>query len=229
MVEKMANIVLRELEKHFDIYKDDFSEFSNKYTLPFHIKTHTFSIKQVGHLCIMQAKSPFSLAKIQNVEIVPFFKDAPIFSYNRIKKAGSEIFIIEFYDTFIDKNQVPYKKHEENLCKIKEGLKIIPQYNSGVQHWYDFLHLPMSVQKKAKKCNVQFNKAFAAMLIEYVNLVKDAKVLAGNEFEEKRNKVQYLADGLLTNGGPCVNTFYKLFGTEKAETFIKKCYLGLEK
>ena len=132
----------------------------------------------------------------------------------------------EFYDTFIDKNQAPYRRHEENLCQIKESLKIIPQYNNGA-HWYDFLHLPMTVQKKAKKCGVQFNKAFEAMLAEYVNLVKDAEVLAGNQFEEKRQKVQFLAEGLLTNGGPAVNTFNRLLGAEKTADFIRHCFFGL--
>ncbi len=222
----MGNIVLESLEKHYEIFKTDCGEFADRKTFPFRIKTHTFSVKNLGHLCIMQAKSNLGLVKMQTVEIVPFYKDAPIFSYDRIKMAGNEIFIVEFYDTFIDKNQPPYRRHEEKLCEIKESLKIIPQYSSGA-HWYDFMHLPMTVQKKAKKCGVQFNKAFEAMLVEYVNLVKDSEVLAGNQFEEKHRKVQFLADGLLTNGGPVVNTFNKLFGQEKTADFIRNCFFGL--
>ncbi len=222
----MGNIVLEALAKHYEIYKTDCGEFANVKAFPFHIKTHTFSIKNLGHLCILQVKGCLGIIKMQTVEIVPFYKDAPIFSYDRMKTAGSEVFIAEFYDTFIDKNQAPYRRHEENLCQIKESLKIIPQYNNGA-HWYDFLHLPMTVQKKAKKCGVQFNKAFEAMLAEYVNLVKDAEVLAGNQFEEKRQKVQFLAEGLLTNGGPAVNTFNRLLGAEKTADFIRHCFFGL--
>lgn len=166
----------------------------------------------------------FGLMKMDTVIVTPVCKDAPLFSYDRIKAMGNDTFILEFYNTMLNESAENYAAYMKRLEKEKEQIADIPEHDLG-KHWYDSIKLAASISKKARKCGERFDRQYLNMLTIYTEMLE---CVPEADSDEKAAKTYEYVDGLFKNGGPSTDAFVKAIGAEKAREMFETVIFGVK-
>lgn len=219
MLEKTLGI----LKNEFQVTERDAGAYARQKVKGMTFLVHHYDIEGVGHLSTMAADGMFGLMKMDTVILVPRFKDAPLFSYDRIKAMGNDTFILEFYNTLLDESAENYREYMGRLEKEKGKIVDIPNHDLG-KHWYDPIKLAASDSKRAKKCGDRLDEQYVNTLKIYVEMLKCASDV---DEAAKTAKSRVYVDGLFENGGPSTDAFVKAIGTEKAREMFENVIFGV--
>ena len=179
-----------------------------------------YSLEGLGHLSVMEGSAMLGLMKMDTVILTPLHRDAPLFSYDRIRAMGNDTLILEYYDTLADNT---LRSGFEQTLQASGSISGIPNHDLG-SHWYDPLKLKCSVSKRAKGCAEQFDRFYLDSLKAYL-----AAAMASPEIgpRQKRETTKQYVDGLFQNGGPSTDAFVKAIGREAAEKLFHTVVFGI--
>ena len=172
----------------------------------------------LGHISIMRAKGFFGLMKMDTLMIVPFEKDLPLYSYDRIQAMGNDTLIVELYDTLTQPLDLSFLAH------IKAKFRHLAERDPGA-HWYDNIKLPESISKKGKKAE---QDDFDALAAEHFSAYLNAPAKKVVDTEKKKERSANYVNGLLREGGPSTDVFKKALGESTTEELFKKVLFGIE-
>ncbi len=137
------------LEKTLEILKHEFrmteldaGAYARQKVKGMTFLVHHYEVEGIGHLSTMAADGMFGLMKMDTVILVPRLKDAPLFSYDRIKAMGN--------DTFIPASNEP-KSCLHDLGDCREGaipcslLRGIALWSFTIRCWMNQMKVTTSI------------------------------------------------------------------------------------
>ena len=213
MIEKILN----EVSVKYSLKEKNVGEFTSFKASGMKFTCRAYEAEGLGHVSVMTAKGFLGLMKMDTLIIAPEYKDAPLFSYDRIYAMGNDTLIMELYDTMLDKCACA------QVEKVKEKYAFLPnrfQEGEEPKHWYDDIRLPQSIAEKGKK-----KHGFDAFVLEYVKAYLSLESVAC-EKQEKQGKTAQYAEGLLENGGPATDVLRKELGEEKTARLLRGVLFG---
>lgn len=208
----MKEIIKSAAEEYFHLTEMSMERFSELKGRGMRFLTKVFDAENTGRLCIMDMKAVAGLMRMETGVFSPVGRDGPIFSFEYIKAAGKETLLVELYDTTISHPDFA------GLGEIKKRYAQIPAYDPG-EHWYDAMRLPVSDFKRGRQIAGDLSHMLEDYCKGYFRLL-DGCTPCDPEEKKKCNAV--FADGLLTNGGPAVDTFKKMIGNEDTGEFLRR-------
>ena len=209
----MKEIIKTAAEAHFPLIRQNIGSFSELKGRGMRFWTEVYEAEGIGRLCLMEMKAFAGLMRMTTGVFSPVGLDGPILSFDYIKVFGKETFLVEFYDTTL--SHPSFARLEE----VKRRYERIPSYDPG-EHWYDRLLLPFSAYKRGKNITNDLSQMLKEYCGVYFLLLESCDPC---DPEAKKKCNQELADGLMQNGGPAVDTFRKMIGDEQTERFLKNC------
>lgn len=217
----VGEYLLEQLKQNYVVRPVDIGKDSRLDKGLMHYTVRTYDIEELGHFCLLNMKGMFGLMKMETAVLSVFEKDVPLVNYDIIQVAGKKTQMVEFYDTFLSRDDSQLQKECMSIKKKDAGLE---DYISG-EHWYDSLLLKYSYAKKTAKGNRQADES----CIKYMDaIIRELGRANPCDRNEKKAAVRRFAQGLLDNGGPAVNTMRKQFGDEMTEKLVLSYMYGLK-
>ena len=90
--------------------------------------------------------------------------------------------------------------------------------------WYDHLKLSSTVCKTGR--GSRFSQMAEEMTTAYINLFATARKV---DLVAKTARNSAYVEGLISNGGPAINTIRQMLGSEAAETLFRRFLFGTER
>ena len=167
----------------------------------------------VSHLSM---RAFFGLIKMETVICTPYTKDLPLFSFDGVTAFGKKTLFIELYDTQVAHVDL------STLDKVKQSYKDLKDKNMKPA-WYDNLMLSPSTFKVGR--GPRMSQLATEMTTAYINLFDTA-----NEVDRlvKTARNSAYVEGLISNGGPAINTVRDILGAQPAETMFRRFLFGTE-
>ena len=172
-----------------------------------------------GCACVshLDMRAFFGLMRMETVICTPYTKDLPLFSYDGMRLPGKQIVFLEQYDTLVapvdlstmDAVKVAYRDLEDKPMKPA---------------WYDHLKLSPTVYKTGR--GPRFQSLAEEMTTAYIDLFATAREVDPAE-KDVRNSAY--VEGLISNGGPAINTVRGILGDEPAESLFRRFLFGTER
>ena len=212
----MTDKLIAALAHEYTLVPLDIGEFSMLKVNGMKFTLKTYHAEGLGHVSVMRAKGFFGLMQMDTVMVVPFERDLPLYSYDRIHAMGNDTLIIELYDTVTE----PLDLAE--LDGVKEKFSHLPDRDPG-EHWYDSIKLPQSVSKKGKKAIMQ---EFDALTLAHFDAYVFAPAGKVTDRAKKKALSTAYVDGLLKHGGPSTDIFKKELGIETTERLFRTVLFG---
>ena len=208
----MLEECLSQIEKKFTLTPIDSSEFDGIKVSGLKFDIKAYDAKRLGHVSTMAAKGFFGLMKMDTLIIIPRELDLPLFSYDRIKAAGKEIILIEFYDTLLEPCDLG------SIDKIKADNSSFDKYEME-KRWYDEITLPQTMTFKGKKKD---SREFDKLYRECLNAFLELPARQVTDVDAKIAKSSKYCEGLLKFGGTSTDVFMKNLGREKTERLFRE-------
>lgn len=186
-----------------------------------HFEFSGYDMDRIGHLCTIRMNAMFGLMKMESVILTPFHRDAPLFSADLIKLPWKNTLLVELYDVQI--SPLP-EEAMQAFSSLKEKSAWLKDYSNKDQHWYDSMKYPQSVAKSGEKTPGRYEMLFRDYFHTYVRVLRLVKPC---DPAQKRVCIKKYTDGLLTNGGPAVNSMKKLIGEEAATELVNHILFGV--
>lgn len=188
----------------------------------------TFSLKQwqvadVGNLSVMAGSALLGLMKMDTVILTPLDRDAPLFSYDRIRVLGADTMLVELYDTQVA-GAACLEGSLAALEELKASLGDIGNYSQGAR-WYDAIRLPQSLAKKGRGVSERLDRA-ALRAAELYSALLSRAPRCGRE--EKTAKTVDYVQGLLDHGGASTDLFVKKLGQSRTAYIFRHILFGVE-
>ncbi|MBQ6126303.1 MAG: hypothetical protein IJI77_04710 [Erysipelotrichaceae bacterium] len=216
----MNELLLDRLKKEYEVKQLDIGKDAVLSKKGMRFETAAYDVKGLGHLCTMSMKAMMGLMKMETAVLTAQEKDLPLFNLDRIVAMGKNTQLVEFYDSQIKPlSQEAY----DGFMKIKETSEKFEDYVSG-KRWYDSILYPFTYGQKSGK-----EKAFDAVCERYIEeYLKQAKEAEKCDPAKKQEKISAFAEELVSQGGPAVDQFKKLFGEETARRIVLKHMYGAD-
>lgn len=175
-----------------------------------------FRYDDCASVCTMGIKMMGGLMKMSSLVVTPYGKDMPLLSMDAIHALGRHTMYVELFDTQLS----PMDLGKMDAVKATfAGLK-----DANLKpHWYDSLHLSPSCFKTSWGKRSRKAQMAGEMLRGYLELMKDATTCNP---DEKTAKNREYVDGLLSNGGPAVNTLRAKMGDAKGTALIEAMFFA---
>lgn len=167
----------------------------------------------VSHLSM---RAFFGIMKMESLICTPYSKDLPLFSYDHISVLGKQTLFTEFYDTQVEPIDL------SSLNTIKESYKDLTDKDIKPA-WYDSLRLSPSTYKVGR--GPRMSELASSMTTAYLDLFATARDVE-RAIKTARNSAY--VEGLISNGGPAINTVRDMLGAEAAETLFRRFLFGTE-
>lgn len=167
----------------------------------------------VSHLSM---RAFFGIMKMESLICTPYSKDLPLFSYDHISVIGKQTLFIELYDTQVEPIDL------SSLNTIKESYKDLTDKDIKPA-WYDSLRLSPCTYKVGR--GPRMSELTSSMTTAYLNLFATARDIE-RDIKTVRNSAY--VEGLISNGGPAINTVREMLGAEAAETMFRRFLFGTE-
>ena len=209
-IEKLVDVIRAE----YPLEKLDAGEFSTMKVSGMTFTVSHYRAKGLGHVSTMEAKGFFGLMKMDTLVIVPFEKDMPLYSYDRILAMGNDTLLVELYDTMVH----PYDASV--FDEIVKRYSSVPDRDPG-KHWYDDMRLKESISKKTRK-----EPLLDTATEDYLKAYISSKAEDTSDMNEKQRLTDAYVSGLIEHGGPSTDVFVKKFGKEKTREFFEKVFFG---
>lgn len=204
-------------KNNFELEAIDIKEYSNIKVGPMKFNIQCFDIKGVGRLSFMQGKALFGLMKMDTIILTAVKKDIPLINYDRIKSFGSDVLIIDAYNTCDTLKQYP------NLLAIKNTIANLDKYELK-PNWYDSLRMEESIAVKSKKSEI-LDTAAINYFTEVASIINTADSI---EIDKKSALQASYVNGLLENGGASTNMFVKHIGSDKTKELYNNYLFGVK-
>jgi len=190
-----------------------FQTFSGK-GMKFRLQSYDWD----GCACVshMSMRTFFGLMTMETVICTPYAKDLPLFSFDGVKAFGKTTLFIEFYDTLVAPVDLSALERVQQSYKDLKDKTIKPA-------WYDSLKLPPSTYKIG--CGARMSQLPTEMATAYLDLFATAREV-DRSAKTARNRAY--VEGLISNGGPAINTVRDMLGAEPAETMFRRFLFGTE-
>ena len=190
-----------------------FQTFSGK-GMKFRLQSYDWD----GCACVshMSMRAFFGLMTMETVICTPYAKDLPLFSFDGVKAFGKTTVFLEFYDTLVAPTDL------STLDKVQQSyndMKDKPMEPA----WYDHLKLPPSTYKVGRGARMW--QLATDMATAYLDLFATAREV-DRTAKAARNRAY--VEGLISNGGPAINTVRNMLGAEPAETMFRRFLFGTE-
>ncbi len=156
------------------------------------------------------------LMKMESLICTPYNKDLPLFSHDRIDVLGKQTVLLELYDTLLEPTDL------SSLEAVKASYNDLKD-KILKPAWYDSLRLPPSTFKVGR--GKRLHELTADMTTAYTALFATAREV---EREAKTARNSAYVEGLISNGGPAINTVRQMLGNEAAETLFRRFLFGTE-
>ena len=187
--------------------------FSGK-GMTFHLQSYDWN----GCACVsyLSMKAFGGLMKMESLICTPFAKDLPLYSYDRISAFGRQSLLLELYNTLLGPVNI------SALDAVKESYKDLK--NKKVKaNWYDTLRLSPSTFKAGNKTRLsQLSNDMTAAYLDCFATARDV------ERQLKTNINSAYVEGLISNGGPAINTISGILGEEETKTLFRRFIFGTE-
>jgi len=171
-----------------------------------------------GCACVsyLTMRAFFGLMKMETVICTPCTKDLPLFSYDMIHALGRHTLLIEVYDTQVDPVDLsPLQAVKDAYLNLKD--------KSVKPNWYDSLRLPPSTCKVGPASSL--SALSTEMTTAYLALFGTARDV-DPAVKTARNSAY--VEGLISNGGPAINTVRQILGPAAAESLFRRFLFGTE-
>lgn len=188
--------------------------FSGK-GMKFHLQSFDWAgCARVSHLTM---RAFLGLMKMETIICTPYAKDLPLFSYDGMKLPGKQIVFLELYDTQVAPADLsPLQSVKESYRDLKE--------KSMKPNWYDTLRLSPSTCKVGPASRL--SSLATEMTTAYIDLFATAREV---DPVAKTARNREYVEGLISNGGPAINTIRQILGSEAAETLFRRFSFGIER
>lgn len=214
------NQILEQINAVFPLHEADAGDFAKMKISGMKYALSCYEAEGLGHVSFIEASGMMGLMKMETMVINPFEKDAPLFSYDRIRAMGNDIFLNEFYDTLLGD-----AFDHAALLAVQKDAEALPGYDPG-EHWYDDIKLAESTYKKGKKAQKEaFTVLGGHFLTEYLKACQKAEKC---DPAEKKEKAKTYTEGLLSHGGPACDVFKKEKGQAFTETLFRNYMFGTD-
>ena len=182
------------------------------------MKFHLQSYDWDGCACVshLSMKAFLGLMTMETVICTPYAKDVPLFSFDSISAFGKKSLLLEVYDTQVDPIDLA------TMDTVKDSYKYLTD-KQPKSAWYDNLRLSPSLFKEGNKVNL--SKLATEMTTAYLDLFV---IACDVERSAKVAKSRAYVEGLISNGGPAINTIRKMLGDEATETLFRRFLFGTE-
>lgn len=216
----MINTLLETVRSRFALTALEPGEFETLPLGPMTFHPRHFRAEGFGHIGITEAFDASGAMKTQTVILTPEAKDLPLFSYDRIQMPGSDILIVELYNTTLTPGF-----DAAALAAVKERAAAFEPFPLEAR-WYDSLQLAESFSVKGSAdvtdaVDTLAYDAFAAYLAAF-DTAPDC------DRNEKLACCDAYVQGLLDNGGAATDGYLKVYGYEKTSALFKKVMFGTE-
>lgn len=191
----------------------DMGEYAHiqKNGMKFHIRS--YEAEGLGYLSTVEMSAMLGLMKMDSLIFTPVYRDAPLYSFDRILAMGKDSLLLELYDLTITTPTAL-----DALSAVKSSVADIPDNKLG-ERWYDYLKLPPSLSKRGKKLDERYRSCTEDYTDEYIKLLFACPEC---DREEKLSKIDEYVTGLFEKGAPTTEQFEKLIGREKAEELYSR-------
>lgn len=190
-----------------------FQTFSGK-GMKFRLQSYDWD----GCACVshMSMRAFLGMMTMETVICTPYAKDLPLFSFDGIKAFGKTTLFIEFYDTLVAPVDLSALERVQQSYKDLKDKTIKPA-------WYDNLMLSPSTFKVGR--SPRMPQLATEMTTAYLNLFATA-----NDVDRivKTARNNAYVEGLISNGGPAINTVRDILGAQPAETMFRRFLFGTE-
>lgn len=176
-----------------------------------HFDVQSYDFEGCANVSLMQMKAMGGLMRMDSLILTPYGKDAPLFSFDAIHVLWRHVVYVELFDTQL----APIDLSE--MEKVKAAYNDLPQAVLK-PHWYDDLHLSPSCFKQANGKKIRMLQMAHEMLKAYLPVLKSAPVC---DKAEKTAKNSVYVEGLISNGGPAVDTLRNILGDEPAKELVR--------
>ena len=174
----------------------------------FHLQSYDWE----GYACVshLSMRAFLGLMTMETIICTPYSKDLPLYSYDGICAFGKSSLLLEVYDTQVE----PVDLATMDAVKASYGDLKDKQPKPA---WYDHLRLSPSTYKAGDKNRL--SQLATDMTTAYLDLFATARDV---ERSAKVAKSSAYVEGLISNGGPAINTIRKMLGDEAAETLFRR-------
>ena len=187
------------------------------------LRTESYDVQGLGHLCIMRMAGLGGLMGMETVVLSVTEKDVPLFNLDWLAVFGKEVQIAELYDVQIEFQPDWLQKKYEMIKDRDAG---IADYTSDKEHWYDDIRYSCTYEKTGRK-TVSAKLHRAGRDCARVYLAQAAKA-PDCDPAVKMDKIRDFAERLYAEGGPAVDMITSLFGEETAKRVILRHMYGVE-
>lgn len=213
---------LAALERDHKLRQEDLGADAHLSAKGMTFETESWTIVDVGHLCVMRMRAFFGLMRMETAVIAPTEVDVPLFNLDWVKAFGTETQIAELYDTQLQ--SWPDECHEA-FEFARSQYADLPDAPAGDPRWYDDILYPCSFHKKGKGTTERMSRAAQDYLTVYTELLAAAPAC---DSAAKAAKVRAFAEQLFAEGGPAVDQVTKLFGEQTARRVILQHMYGVQ-
>lgn len=212
----MEILLQNKLEQKYKLIKKDMGELDHLDKKGMHFKFNAFDIEGIGNVSVFNMHGMLGLMKMSSVVVNPFYKDAPMFSFDNIIVMGKQITIIEIYNTCLDKiDTSSLEEIKDKYFDLKDG--------SSEPSWSNYLKMKGTLRKISKKKNKRVNLLINEFFDGYLNLLDNSKEV---DYKTKKEKADKYTLDLIENGGPAVNQIKSFIGKEKTTKLFREFIFG---
>ena len=187
--------------------------FSGK-GMEFHLESYDWDY--CACVSFLSMRGFFGLMKMETLICTPYAQDIPLFSYDRIHAFGNQSLLLELYNT----QSKPINL--SSLDAVKSSYKDLrnKKVKSG---WYDGLRLSPSTFKQGSENHLsQLGRDMATAYLDLFSNLHDVDISV------KKGITRAYVEGLISNGGPAINTIRGMLGDEATETLFRRFIFGTE-
>ena len=180
---------------------------------------HLQSFDWAGCACVslLTMRAFLGLMKMETIICTPYSKDLPLFSYDLINAIGKRTLLVEVYDTQVAPADLSTMEAVKAAYSDLDDKPMKPA-------WYDHLKLSPTVCKTGR--GPRFSQLAEEMTTAYIDLFATAREV---DPVAKTARNSAYVEGLISNGGPAINTIRQMLGSEAAETLFRRFLFGTER
>ena len=180
---------------------------------------HLQSFDWAGCACVshLTMRAFLGLMKMETIICTPYSKDLPLFSYDLINAIGKRTLLVEVYDTQVAPADLSTMDAVKAAYSDLDDKPMKPA-------WYDHLKLSPTVCKTGR--GPRFSQLAEEMTTAYIDLFAIASEV---DCAVKTARNREYVEGLISNGGPAINTVRQILGPEAAETLFRRFLFGIER
>lgn len=174
-----------------------------------------YDARGLGFVSEMTADAPTGQRVMDTVIVNPFEVDAPLLSFDGMYMGGSEMYLLELYQTG------PCAGFSAEGMRALAGA--LPSEENPGTHWYDDI-MRFSWKRTSPVAGAEPSREMVRKLVTgYLDALKGAPAC---DPAQKRRAAAAYTEALLQNGGPAVNVMRASLDGEAVAALLRDCLFG---